>query len=342
MQTDLCDKSVSLETLEVLVRSINEKRATHDPARLSPKARYRRLRAVKWMNQIIELSKSTREIRDTSVQILDKFTFTYVAINGEAIVDSMFFGLAAATSLILAAKLHDSKCSISKASFPCFRASKLAEFERLILNTIQFDISPCHTPTVLIQYLLNIHPAFSDSRDQIITKTEEAISEFWVSIESSSFTSVTVALSTLVLAFNALRMDRESVDWIKSLPHTILNSAEQEEIDRCLQTYGQLEVLIANLIAAAEDCKSPSGPSEFLCRSPSPSALATMAKLTLASPVAESEDQFVNHFEPIEARESVGSSRETIKKPLGIRSKATIPEPKRQKINTTGNEDKVD
>lgn len=326
----------AFETLELLVCSINEKGSQYDPMVLSSKSGYRRLRAVKWMNQIIELSKSSREIRDTSVQILDKFIYTYVQSRGDSSVDSVFYGLTAATALILATKLHDSRCGISKSSFPCFQPIKLVEFERLILKTIQFDINPCHSPTVLMQYMLKVHPVLADSRESLLAMAEGLLSGFLVSVHSSSFTPSTIALTTLLLAFTKLGI--ESTDWIKSLPRSCSSTDNEKiNIDRCLSSYVALDKSIAETVALGELCDSPSpsGHSDLYCRGTSPST--NLANLSLSSPVTLS-GRITDDFEPIDSRKSSSEPcQKMVKRPLVVRTKALLPDSKRQKAESIEN-----
>ena len=107
---------------------------------ISEAVQHRRRKAVKWINLIIDLSQSSPESRDTSIQIFDKF-ISFSAIEGNQLVEnSKFVSIAAAASTLISTKLHDSTRHLKPSSFPYFKPNDLVSFERHVMEKLQYNV----------------------------------------------------------------------------------------------------------------------------------------------------------------------------------------------------------
>jgi hypothetical protein len=121
-------------------------------------------------------------------------------------------------------------------------------FEQILLDRIEFNISPQATPSAFVQKFLEIHGARSESsmQEQI---ANSLITDFLEEPESLLFAPSTIAISALIYSFLHLKVDCSA--WLDNLPDYVLPTpnntsfrdypkAEKDQlldVDSCLQCF---------------------------------------------------------------------------------------------------------
>lgn len=205
----------------------------------------RRTKAIEWVNSIFEQSHSGLDARDTCIQTFDKFLCFCASEESQLVLNAKFVSIAAAVSAIVATKLHDSSRSLTPASFPYFKTVDLVNFERYLLDRIQYCVELDVTPILFVRYMLCVWKSGEAYHGDLFDEASALISAFWVSIESTFYAPFTIAISALLLAFSKLQLD--SAEWLQYLPESCFPSDPKSsssscfDIDSCFQSFMKLE-----------------------------------------------------------------------------------------------------
>jgi hypothetical protein len=197
--------------------------------------------------------------RDIAVQIYDNFTIRTFAETSDEVYASTNH-LLSACCIVLGAKLHDAHTPITQASFPYLRLDDMIEFEQILLEKIEFNISPQATPSAFVQKFLQL----SNTRSEKCLQEDIAnslITDFLEEPESLLFSPSTIAISSLIYSFLHLKVDCSV--WLDSLPDSVLPTPNNQsfrdypqsekdqllDVDACLQCF---QAVMAKRFAGVE------------------------------------------------------------------------------------------
>jgi hypothetical protein len=260
----------------------------------------RRKNCVDWINQTIIALEASSDVRDLSVQIFDKFLFSHPFQGTESL---SIWGLTAAASLVISSKLLGSQKKIVPISFsPYFKAANVAAFERKVLNSIKFDINPMNTPTEIMKMMMVVWPMGSCHHGLLLTIANEIVTEFLVCEESIRFSSPTLAMSAILLAFRKVGVDSSA--WMRQIPETFLKCEFYANVLLCQQSCDQyLEVQQPCPVRTFNSkCISPTTQTElFHSLSPSPSSMVSSLGAS-SEQQKQQEDVIGCSFVPINER----------------------------------------
>lgn len=256
---------------------------------------------MQWINTIIAQSHATPEARDTTIQILDKFIHVCLVDKNPFVSNAKYISLAAAASAIIATKVHESSRSLSAASFPFFKSIDLVSFERYLLDKIEYDIFPNHSPTIFMMNMMEAWEEESHFHEALLREASALLSTFWLTIESIQYAPFTVATGALLLAFYKLQIDPSR--WLQTLPESCIPKSSPLlplcfDVDRCLESF----VKSGSTSAPSLQISIPSIDNDKTRSHSSPSTIATIAD-TPTSPVEVRRKKNLavacNHFAPI-------------------------------------------
>ncbi len=181
------------------------------------------------------------DARDSSIQIFDKFlSFSWVE-NENILLDINYICFAAVSSVLISSKLHEGSHLLTMGNFPLFPTADLVEFERMLLGKIGYAITPLSTPSSFVRHLLGLCPEYEAKHVELIAQVDVYISEFSENLEYILFAPSTVAISALLIAFSAMKM--ECGLFIRRIPAVMLPSTKNVqagdllEIDKCLSSF---------------------------------------------------------------------------------------------------------
>jgi hypothetical protein len=109
--------------------------------------------------------------------------------------------------------------------------------------------------------MMIVWPTAHALRDEILNEAGQLLTRFTVSIYSTSFDPITIAVSSLLLAFSKLEVD--STEWIQSIPRCCLEynftGISYGTLDDCLQSFGEVEEFTMPIKLRDERLMSPQG-----------------------------------------------------------------------------------
>ena len=186
---------------------------------------------VSWMLNVLEKSECDRASRDLSVLMFDRFLCVQ-ASNG--LLERMTYrhcSLAAAVSAVLAEKMFSQRSHLCFRSFPYFSKIELDSFERLVLETLQYDINPGNTPCNLIRLLTNECPVLTDRKEVIVNEACAIVEEYWKAVKSSlEYSQLTIAVMALLVSFTRQKIDTREL--FEALPAECYHS-----VDDCIRNF---------------------------------------------------------------------------------------------------------
>eukprot|EP01041_Mallomonas_annulata_P007183 gene7183-14638_t len=207
-----------------------------------------RANAIKWIKDVVSLSHVSVETRDSSIQIFDRFLGVCLSENKNILGHSTDVALAAAVSVLLASKLHETR-PLSMSSFPHLKTNDLVAFERLVMSKLGFALYPLASPAAFIRYLLSV---WTDGCEcQYLNDTAcNLVGDFFEAPEAPHFAPSAIALSALLLSFSKLGMD--CTEWLEHVPNICLPSPLHPiyntqllvsflDVDNCLSVFQRLQ-----------------------------------------------------------------------------------------------------
>mmetsp|Transcript_10096 Transcript_10096/g.9795 ORF Transcript_10096/g.9795 Transcript_10096/m.9795 type:complete len:316 (-) Transcript_10096:238-1185(-) len=209
-------------------------------------------RAIRWIKEVSIAFNISSDARDSGIQIFDKFSTLTLAENNVSQMEINAVSYAAAVSILLGTKLHDSKRELTMSNFECLKMDELIHFERLLLFKTGFSMAPQITPTSFVRKLLivwqepMIHSKLADLADSLVAK-------FWEEPKSLLFTPCTVAIAALILSFSISHMD--CTEWLNSIPNFCFPSIDNGsslnpklfDIDECLIAFKKIDMVYFNM-----------------------------------------------------------------------------------------------
>lgn len=203
-----------------------------------------RINAIRWIKDVVALSHVSVETRDSGIQILDRFLGVCLSENKNILGHSADVALAAAASVLIASKIHEST-PLSVSSFSHLKKQDLVAFERIVLNKLRYALYPLCTPAAFIQSFIELWPHFEGR--QILTETAyDLVGGFFEAPESPHFSPSTVALSALLISFS--KIGKDCTEWLDEVPniclpnpnHPIFNTPTMLsylDVDNCLAVF---------------------------------------------------------------------------------------------------------
>ena len=186
--------------------------------------------------------------RDTSIQIFDRFLSSLLETNNDVMLDKTYVCFAAVSSILISSKVHEGQDLLTMANFPHFRMVDLVEFERLLLATISYQVTPLSTPSSFVRHMLALCPEHAALHLRIIEMSEVYISEFIEVPDYVVFAPSTIAISVLLVCFAVCEIDCRV--WISRIPNSCLpknnnqyNREDLLDIDLCLLCLRELQAV---------------------------------------------------------------------------------------------------
>ena len=216
---------------------------------------------------MVNTARLSFDTRDTCIQILDKFLSICVFRNPNMLEDSNFVALAAATSVILSSKMHDSP-PLKIGIFSQFTKQELVNFENCILITLNYFIVPLSSPVSFIRYLLHISDiSYINNNDitmKLYNESNQIVAYFWegnlyicynsichviliyiyIGPDSLLFSPAIIALSALVIAFSKLRINCRI--WLESISDACFLQLSSTLSNNLLNHFPQVYNNVAN------------------------------------------------------------------------------------------------
>jgi hypothetical protein len=124
------------------------------------------------------MMKATSEVRDSCIQILDNFLVAASIENPKVLEDTTFIAYSTVASVIIATKLHTSRCYLSADNFKCYDPEMILFFERQIVMKTGSRMSTLASPTFFALYVISLCPKSVD-QDQLLQMVQTIIGEFW-------------------------------------------------------------------------------------------------------------------------------------------------------------------
>lgn len=252
---------------------------------IQSKQNHNRTHAIKWIKEIVSMCRMSSEIRDTSIQIFDKYLALALPVYPEILLDTTSLPIASACSLILGTKTNENNSVLSTASFPHFEKEKMVEYEYHILDVINFSIVPQATPSSFIHELLKICPCDVIKDLSLLMKTaDQLVEKFMQEPEYLLYAPSTIAISALLLSF--LHLEINCNEWLKYVPDYCLPTASNPffsslpsqhkskllDVDGCLQCF---QSIIISSTRSSTPLPSEDHQYDKLCSSQSPISITT-------------------------------------------------------------------
>ena len=146
--------------------------------------------------------------------------------------------LAAAASALIGIKINYSKTALTVHSFPYFEARDLVSCEKLILEKLNYCIDPCYSPVCFIKLMLRVWHGHRNRHGELWHEATNLANKFILFFESLQYSSMTIAVSALLLAF--LKLGVDSSEWLHSLPnrcYTTVDASGCKVVDKCLESF---------------------------------------------------------------------------------------------------------
>lgn len=101
-----------------------------------------------------------------------------------------------------------------------YKTAEIVVYERLVLNSINFEINPMNTPVEIMKMMMLIWPAGHDNHIHLLTSAYTFLSEFRVYMESIKYTPSTLAVAAILQAFREIKSD--PIELLQQLPTNLL------------------------------------------------------------------------------------------------------------------------
>ena len=217
-----------------------------------------RAATMRWFMIIKNICESghSLDIFDCGVHIFDNFIIRYFESGENNLRKTKeFFGLVGAASILLSSKFHDQKSDLSFASFPYYKESVLADTERLILDTLEYQIDTFDTPLFLARKMCSNLPGLSDEDSKrFIQGVSETLACFYVNnIQTTFFSTTTVALSATLIQFSRQELNQ-------NYTHYLFDSIDTSKLNDCEFCLQRMHALLAPMKTGEKsilDTKSP-------------------------------------------------------------------------------------
>lgn len=244
-------KAVVLDRLSNTILLANDNQLDHCKLRLllaeNCKTWFLRAYGIRWMLKLCVKADLSTDTRDTSVQVFDKFLSLSLLENSISLADTQFVSLAAAASVVLSSKMHDS-LPLRMSEFAKFNLNELVAFEQRILFRLDYDIVPLGTPISFVRHLLEIGYVNDVKLEQALcSESSILIGMYWESNDSLLYSPAVIAFASLVIAFSKFALDCS--EWLDSLPdicfhgisstisnNVLLSDGTETSFDRVLTT----------------------------------------------------------------------------------------------------------
>jgi hypothetical protein len=148
-----------------------------------------------------------------------------LAENPNVLAEESLITLAAASAILISAKLHGEKTKLNMSNFPSFSSAELRAFEILLLNKIGGHMNMLLVPSSFVRHLLGVFPEIEHLHSEICEITHLYIATFQEHAAYLLFAPSTVAISALLIAFSICEVESEV--WLKTrIPDSCLPSKQ--------------------------------------------------------------------------------------------------------------------
>jgi hypothetical protein len=180
---------------------------------------------IKKIKEIMTVIQVPPEVRDTSIQIFDKFMSYSLLDDASLAHNEPYVYISTVVSTILSLKMHYMKSKRVMSIFPDFSVEELEKFERKVLVTLDFGINPTIAPSNFISHLLETLPEQTrPQKNDISLVSNQLLELFWEDPDSILYAPSTVAIAAILLALYILRID--FIPWISIIPDYCLMREE--------------------------------------------------------------------------------------------------------------------
>lgn len=162
---------------------------------------------IQKIREITTAIQAPPEVRDTSIQIFDKF-MSYSIIDDKSLAhNESYVYISTVVSTILSLKMHYMKSRRAMSLFPDFTVDELEKFERKVLVTLNFGINPTIAPSNFISHLLELLPEEDKQhRSNLLLISNQFIELFWVDNKSLLYAPSTIAIAAILkLLYTSVR-----------------------------------------------------------------------------------------------------------------------------------------
>jgi len=189
---------------------------------------------IEIIRQMCSVIKLTAIVRDTSVQIFDRYLSRRTVNN---LMDENMISLIATCTVILGAKLDNQRTPITMKKMRRFNIEELVKMENEILCTIEFTINPLMTPSSFVSCLLQPLDNPFDVHT-IIINCDYLISEFMREIDYLLHAPPIIAISAIHVSMSQMRYN--NAQWLQTIHNYIHTEYKHMDICRCLQKVRRL------------------------------------------------------------------------------------------------------
>lgn len=194
-----------------------------------------RLLCVRWM-QKEGVHAVGKEGMGTSIDIFDK----YICLAGKKLINnSQEIRKVAAACVVIASKIHSIRTAHNYFDIiPWVNDTELENVERMVLETIQYDINLHNTPIILLELLILSCPKLQacpvSQKEAILQIAEKRVQLFQLSFQSMRFLPLVISLSALYSVCGPMNINP---DWMSIPMLTALVNALKPSIEDCWREF---------------------------------------------------------------------------------------------------------
>ena len=194
-----------------------------------------RLLCVRWM-QKEAVHAVGKEGMGTSIDIFDK----YLCLAGKKLINnSEEIRKVAAACVVIASKIHSRRSAHNYFGIiPWVNETELENVERMVLETIQYEINLHNTPIILLELLILSCPKLQacpvSQKEAILQVAEKRVQLFQLSLQSMKFLPLVTSLSALYSVCGPMNINP---DWMSIPTLDALVNALKSSIEDCWREF---------------------------------------------------------------------------------------------------------